>query len=104
MPKAGLKKLYIGEWIETLGRKQVDIARAAELNEGYLSQLVSGDKKNPSADVLLRVSSALGVPLQALYSQPPPPAAVEAIKQRLGASEMAALASLWDAMKDGKKH
>lgn len=97
-------KLYIGEWIATLGRKQVDIAKTADINEGYLSQLISGEKQNPSAHVLRRVASALGVPLQALDRPPPPPSAMQAIRSRLGASEMAALAAIWDTLKDSKKH
>lgn len=63
--------LFLGEWIRTLGKSQKDVAGAAGVNEGYLSQLISGQKKNPSAGLLVDIANYLGIPLQSLYQMPP---------------------------------
>lgn len=70
-PQRQFRKLYIGEWIRALGVRQVDVVRATRINEGYLSELISGGKKNPSFDVLNQVADFLGVPVS-YFNRPPP--------------------------------
>lgn len=65
------RKLFLGPWIRALGRKQVEIVRKTGINEGYLSQLISGEKTNPSADVVMEIADFLGIPMQYLYRPPP---------------------------------
>ncbi|XUM21019.1 helix-turn-helix domain-containing protein [Bradyrhizobium oligotrophicum S58] len=65
------RKLYIGEWIRALGMRQVDVVRATGINEGYLSSLISGGKKNPSFEMLNQIADFLGIPIS-YFNRPPP--------------------------------
>jgi transcriptional regulator with XRE-family HTH domain len=65
------RRLYLGEWIRAMGRKPAEVAKAADINEGYLSQLISGQKKNPSALLLHSIADFIGIPMQYLYRPPP---------------------------------
>ena len=42
---------------------QVALAKKAKIPRGYLGKLETGHAKNPSLDVLRRLSRALGVPV-----------------------------------------
>jgi transcriptional regulator with XRE-family HTH domain len=70
-PPAPRKPLYIGQWIRALGFKQRDVVKATGINEGYLSELIKGDKDNPSATVLMQIAEFLEIPLGYLYRPPP---------------------------------
>jgi transcriptional regulator with XRE-family HTH domain len=52
---------------EECGLTQGQLARAADVSQGYLSQLENGDVKNPSAAVLLRVATAMRVESDELF-------------------------------------
>lgn len=54
-----------------MGRRPVDVVRATGINEGYLSELIAGNKTNPSAEVLLEIADFLGIPMQYFYRPPP---------------------------------
>jgi transcriptional regulator with XRE-family HTH domain len=43
-----------------------ELAEKAKVPPGYLAELESGKKKNPSLDVLKRLARALGVPVTEL--------------------------------------
>lgn len=45
---------------------QRDLARRAKVTPGYIAQLETGMKKNPSLPVLRRLAKALGVPVTEL--------------------------------------
>ncbi len=51
---------------EAKGLSQVALAKTAKVGRTYLVKLESGDKKNPSLDVLKRLARALGVPVTEL--------------------------------------
>lgn len=70
-PQRQFRKLYIGEWIRALGYKQVDVVRGTGINEGYLSNMISGRKKNPSFDVLNQIAEFLNIPVSYFNRQPP---------------------------------
>lgn len=65
------RKLFIGEWVRALGFRQVEIVRATRINEGYLSELINGNKKNPSFDVLNQIADFLGIPVSYFNRAPP---------------------------------
>lgn len=65
------RKLYIGEWIRALNARQIDVVRATGINEGYLSSLISGTRKNPSFEVLNRIADYLEIPVS-YFNRPPP--------------------------------
>jgi transcriptional regulator with XRE-family HTH domain len=46
--------------------KRIDLARAAKVTRAYITQLETGERKNPSLDVLKRLARALGVPMTEL--------------------------------------
>ena len=48
------------------GMKRIDLARAAKVTPAYITQLETGERKNPSLDVLKRLARALGVPVTEL--------------------------------------
>lgn len=66
-----VRKLYIGEWIRALGVKQIEVVRATGINEGYLSSLISGTRKNPSFEYLNQIADFLGIPV-GYFNRPPP--------------------------------
>jgi len=51
---------------EEQGMSQRDLAARAKVTQGYIAQLETGLKKNPSLPVLRRLAKALGVPLAEL--------------------------------------
>jgi len=65
------RKLFVGEWIRALGFRQVEVVRATGINEGYLSELISGGKRNPSFDILSQIADFLGIPVS-YFNRPPP--------------------------------
>lgn len=52
---------------EASGRTQGQLADSATVSQGYLSQLESGEMKNPSVAVLLRLAVALRIPADDLF-------------------------------------
>lgn len=77
---AAFRKLYIGEWLARLNLKPEHIAKEVGIQPSYLSDMISGKKKNPSARLLLAISEAMGVPMNDLYRAPPSTSQLEAIK------------------------
>ncbi len=51
---------------ESKGLTQRDVAKKAQVTPGYIAQLETGRKKNPSLPVLRRLAKALGVPVKEL--------------------------------------
>ena len=51
---------------EAKGMTQRDLARNARVTPGYVAQLETGLRKNPSVPVLRRLAKALGVPMAEL--------------------------------------
>ena len=49
--------------LEKRGLKQADLARMSGLSTAVISQLCSGKTKNPTFDSVIKVSDALGLPL-----------------------------------------
>ena len=53
---------------EEKGLTQVELANKAKVERTYIVKLESGDKKNPSLDVLKGLAKALGVPVTELLT------------------------------------
>jgi transcriptional regulator with XRE-family HTH domain len=51
---------------EEKGLTQVDLANKAKVGRTYIVKLETGDKKNPSLDILKKLAKALGVPVTQL--------------------------------------
>lgn len=51
---------------EDRGLSQVDLAKRAHVGRTYIVKLESGDKRNPSLDILKKLAKALGVPVTEL--------------------------------------
>jgi transcriptional regulator with XRE-family HTH domain len=51
---------------EEKGLTQVDLANKAKVERTYIVKLESGDKKNPSLDILKKLAKAFGVPVTEL--------------------------------------
>jgi transcriptional regulator with XRE-family HTH domain len=90
-------RLYIGQWIAAVDRTQAEIAKAADITESYLSEIVSG-KKYPSAAVIAAIADAIGVGWDALRREPPPRVMLSTA-QRLAPKHFEALAELLEGMK-----
>lgn len=89
------RKLYVGEWLHRLNKKQVDVANALKLSEPYVSQIVSGRKTdgkptNPSYTIVLDISDFLGISANDLASPPPPMEEFEQVRKRSPAQQVAA--------------
>ena len=65
--------LYVGQWIRALGKTPAEVSKGAPVNEGYLSSVISGSKKNPSEAWLGDVAAFLGIPTHLLRQPPPDP-------------------------------
>lgn len=78
-----------------LGRKAGEVAAKAGINEGYMSELVSGKKRNPSTDKLIAISDELGISISALFRRPPPGDAIG----RLSPDQIETLGTLLDEFK-----
>jgi transcriptional regulator with XRE-family HTH domain len=48
------------------GMTMAELAKKAQVTDAYIAQLETGEKKNPSLDVLKRLARALGVPVTEL--------------------------------------
>jgi transcriptional regulator with XRE-family HTH domain len=66
------RELYIGQWIRALGMRPIDVVKGIGINEGYLSELINGKKKNPSGGTLIQIAEFLDIPMNYLYNPPPP--------------------------------
>ncbi len=53
---------------EDKGLTQVDLAKRANVERTYIVKLESGNKKNPSLDILKKLAKALGVPVTELLA------------------------------------
>lgn len=74
-------RLYLGEWFAALGVRPAKVAVETGINEGYLSQLISRKKNNPTRSILLRIGKAVGVDWYLFYEPPPPKGVIEQIKK-----------------------
>lgn len=90
-PKKTPRKLQLGPWLRRLGRKQVDVAKAAGVGESYISSLIKGDKIGPTPEVLLDISEYLEITVNDLYTLPPSPESFKAI-QAIAPAQQALLA------------
>lgn len=64
-------KLYIGEWIAFVGKDAAEVSRDAPVNDGFLSLLISRERKNVSMLMLTKIARAIGVPTAKLLEPPP---------------------------------
>ncbi len=54
-----------------MGFSPARVSRETGINEGYISQLISGEKSNPSYGILREIADHIGVPV-AIFEKPPP--------------------------------
>ena len=94
------RPLHVSEWVAQSGRRQDEIARAVGITDAYLSELISGKKKNPSAHVLRALSEELGITVNDFYRKPPSQVQLDRLKN-LSPSEAAILSRLLDQAKRG---
>jgi transcriptional regulator with XRE-family HTH domain len=73
-------KLYVGEWIDRLGYKRVEVAKAAKVTESYISDLSGGKRKNPGLAVFFALADFLKMPADGLRYPPPPRLEIESTK------------------------
>ena len=64
-PKGGLGRV-LRTLREEKGLTQVDLAEKVKVGQSYIAMLESGDKVNPSLDVLQRLAKALKVNVREL--------------------------------------
>lgn len=66
--------LFLREWLNALDLRQGRIAEAADVNTGYVSQLVNREKypdEEPKVSLVRRLARAMEVPWHLLYELPP---------------------------------
>ena len=73
------KKHFLGPWLARLKIKKVWLAQQLDTTEGHISNLCSY-KKGASLQLMLRISDAIGVPMNDLYRMPPRREEVEALQ------------------------
>jgi transcriptional regulator with XRE-family HTH domain len=92
------KKLYLGDWLDTLGLTQADLVRITGMTRAYISELCAGHKNNPSIAMLLDISDSMGISVNDLY-RPPPERGVLKGLNGLNAGQVAALGQLLDTIR-----
>lgn len=95
------RPLHVGEWVAQSGRQQEDIAEAAGLTNAYLSELISGKKKNPSIHIVRAICDELGIKIDDIYRKPPSRAQLDRLKN-LSPTDAATISRLLDQAKSGK--
>lgn len=63
---------YLGGWIRALGATPAEVSRKTGINEGYLSELINGGKKNPAYAKLKAIADFLKIEV-GRFDEPPPP-------------------------------
>jgi transcriptional regulator with XRE-family HTH domain len=71
---------HLGSWLARLGLKQADLAKETGFNEGYISQLVHQEKRNPSFYVVAKIADALEITIDQLRHPPPTDEMAEALR------------------------
>jgi transcriptional regulator with XRE-family HTH domain len=84
--------IYLGQWLIALGRTQAEVHRATGINEGYLSEIVSGKKGNPGLEKLQLIADFLNIPVGSLFKKPPSPE----VLQNLSPAHIEALGTLME--------
>lgn len=64
--------LYVGPWIRACKSTPAEVSRGAAINEGYLSGIIAGKKKNPSRAKLTAIAKFLRITVGDFYRPPPP--------------------------------
>lgn len=80
-PELDAARLYVGEWISAKDKKPREVSKKAPINEGYLSSIISGTKKNPSRPMLARIANYIGVKVSDFDRPPPPKKLLEQLAQ-----------------------
>lgn len=70
---------YLGLWIRRLRLRQVEVAKGAGVNEGYISELVNGSKY-PKAGVKADIARFMGIPPHYLDNPPPEQDAIDQVR------------------------
>jgi hypothetical protein len=63
--------LYVGQWLSALGIRPREVVKATGINEGYLSEIISGKKTGVGTAKVAQIAAVLGIPWQYLYRPPP---------------------------------
>ena len=101
-PKKQFKPLFVGQWIVAVNRRPSEVAKAIGIGESYLSQIISGEKPNPSHSILFSLSEELGVPMNDFYRRPTERDITDKVA-RLRPDQLSALSDLLDEIKGPRR-
>jgi len=87
------RTLHIGLWVAQSGRQQEAIADKVGITDAYLSELISGRKKNPSVHVLRALADELGITINDFFERPPTGPEIDRLRN-LSPSDAAILARI----------
>ena len=85
------RDIFLGAWLDYFGLSRSEAARIAGCGQPYISNIVSGDRKNVNAMYLLLLSEHLGISINDFYSRPPAAAAIDQIAHLSPAAQAAVL-------------
>lgn len=100
-PSKHYQPLFIGEWVLQSRRQQEDIADKVDITDAYLSELMSGRKKNPSVHLLRALADELGITINDFYRKPPSAATLARLKN-ISPADAAVLTRILDQAKGSK--
>jgi len=78
-PKPQTRDIFLGAWLDHFGLSRSEAARIAGCGQPYISNIVSGSRKNVNALYLLRLSEHLEVSVNDFYRRPPSKAEINAL-------------------------
>jgi transcriptional regulator with XRE-family HTH domain len=76
--------IYLAEWLAVLDVVPVELVKAGVISEGYLSNLRSGKRLNPSPGKLMQIGAFLQIEWTDLYRSPPSSEAIAGMEPLAG--------------------
>lgn len=69
--KSEARAIYLSEWLDAFKMKVIDAAKIAGCSQGYLSNIMRGERPNVNVLYLLRLSEAMQITVNDFYRKPP---------------------------------
>jgi transcriptional regulator with XRE-family HTH domain len=64
-------RLALADFLQCKEVTRADLAKQTDLSPGYITDLLKGNKRNPTLDTIRRIASALNISAGSLYFELP---------------------------------
>jgi transcriptional regulator with XRE-family HTH domain len=80
-PTVHFRPIYLNQWLEALEMDQKTLVERTGLSQGYLSNIGSGRRGNPTMASLHAIATAMGISFNDLFRPPPSDAAMSELQE-----------------------